>query len=653
MDHNGRNTRHNGRAGIYNAVQSAFAPSLDITLANGLWSLFTYTRATTATVKDFEGLIKTCLSGELRIQGARRVQNRVGTSSENASGSGWARSGTTVTTPTVTWVDGSSRTVSLVDEGTATSAHNIQNNGTTVGTAAGCVISCYVKMGSGAIPYMELDGGGAAVTVGFAIASDGTVTLNGDDRGTPTWKGVENCGNGIYRVCYYSSTATANTPYLNFKGAAGVGAGAFSYTGTNRTVYMLGMMVEQISGQANTNVSEYVSVGVLSSPYHGYFVDGVKYFAYENGNTVASGVVTEAQGAAITGTIGYLAEGARTNLQKQNRTLTTAPWTNQGTPAATQNATGIDGATTAWTLTDNDAGAIEYIYCGAAELALSGSTQYTYSIFVGKQGSAPSGYPCISVDNGTYLAGCTIDPYNGTATVWTAYTGFTVLTSSATCSSWNSNFWRVELTFTTHSSMTNGTVAIIPAGRTSANSATGTNDVAATGVTVFDAPQIEAGAFASSPIITTTAAVARNADQLTCPSAGILNFAQGAAFVKATGGGNASGRYIDLFSTYPLARSGAGGVNLTFNDGTNNETVGTLSSGAFSTPSKMMTAWGGGASAGCVDGGSVTTGLFDGALAGATLYIGGAATVETYAVIEQVKLYLTKPSAAQMQAMTS
>lgn len=242
-------------------------------------------------------------------------------------------------------------------------------------------------------------------------------------------------------------------------------------------------------------------------------------------------VVVEAQGLPITsaraecaggvtagvvdavGPVGYLAEGARTNLQKQNRTLTTAPWTNQGTPAATQNATGIDGGTTAWTLTDNDALATEFIYCGAAELALSGSTQYTYSIFVGKQGSAPSGYPCISVDNGTYLAGCTIDPYSGTATVFTAYPGFTVLTSSATCTSWNSNFWRVELTFTTHSSMTTGTVTIIPAGRTSANSATGTNDVSATGATVFDAPQIEAGAFASSPIITTTAAVARNSDK--------------------------------------------------------------------------------------------------------------------------------------------
>jgi hypothetical protein len=417
---------------------------------------------------------------------------------------------------------------------------------------------------------------------------------------------------------------------------------------------------ENVTGQSNQNPSEYVSNGVLSSPFHGYFVDGVKYFSYQNGNTVASNVVTEAQGAAITGTIGYLAEGARTNLQKQNRTLTTAPWKNQGTPAATQNATGIDGATTAWTLTDNDAGAVEHIYCDASELALSGSTQYTYSIFVGKQGSAPSGYPCISVDNGTYLAGCTIDPYNGTATVWTAYTGFTVLTSSATCTSWNSNFWRVELTFTTHSSMTTGTVVIIPAGRTSANSATGTNDVSATGATVFDAPQIEAGAFASSPIITTTAAVARNADVLTCAFSGIGNDAQGAAYIEAvtfsTTGNGSSSIPLAFSSNGSLLYLNSGDARTVANsyDGTTVVTKTGLTD--ISTAlRKRACSWGNGGMSITGDGAAPATSVFDGSLGSTSITIGAATggTSQWFGVIKTVRLYRTKLSDAQLQSMTS
>ena len=41
----------------------------------------TFTRATTATVTDFEGLIKTVKSGEARFEGARRVENLIPTPS--------------------------------------------------------------------------------------------------------------------------------------------------------------------------------------------------------------------------------------------------------------------------------------------------------------------------------------------------------------------------------------------------------------------------------------------------------------------------------------------------------------------------------------------------------------------------------------------
>lgn len=626
QDYTGRNTRHNGRAGVYNAVQSAFAPSLDITLANGLGPLFTYTRATTATVKDWEGLIKSCLSGELRIYGARRVENLVATSEDLTSLAGGLESGSSATATTVTF----SSSTGYRWKGSKTIA--AKNGDVITGT-----VTLSSTNGKSKVALGLYRGIGASQVSSFV-----SVTLTT----TPT----------RYRVSF-TLNADATFVAIGFDNAVANGGDGT----TTGTVTATKFQIENVTGQSNQNPSEYKSVGVLSSPYHGYFADGVGYYSYENGNTVSSNVVTEAQGAAITGAIGYLDEGARTNLQKQNRTLTTAPWTNSGTPAATQNATGIDGGTTAWTLTDNDAGAVEYIYCGAVELALSGSTQYTYSIFVGKQGSAPSGYPCISVDNGTYLAGCTIDPYNGTATVWTAYTGFTVLTSSATCSSWNSNFWRVELTFTTHSSMTNGTVAIIPAGRTSANSATGTNDVSATGSTVFDAPQIEAGAFASSPIITTTAAVARNADALTLPTAGIADGTVGTAFVEYT-----TYRTSDVgipmigsfASTYAVLVGSSGGNVVGIND----QGVWKGSSSTFSTPqttlNKIAATWGGSSASAASAGSASAISSFSGDLGlGTTLSIGmhgnALAQSQLYGVISKIKIYKQKMSNAQLQALTS
>ena len=69
--------------------------------------------------------------------------------------------------------------------------------------------------------------------------------------------------------------------------------------GASRSFYVAAIQLEDVTGLGSTAPSEYVSVGVLSAPYHGTGRDGEQYFNYANGNTVASNVVTEAQGAAL------------------------------------------------------------------------------------------------------------------------------------------------------------------------------------------------------------------------------------------------------------------------------------------------------------------------------------------------------------------
>ena len=100
---------------------------------------------------------------------------------------------------------------------------------------------------------------------------------------------------------------------------------------------------ENTTGRLDTTTpSEYVSVGVLSAPYHGLNVDGVKAFTTDNGNSVSSNVVTEAAGAALTTLKGYFSEGQAINNAIQNRDFSNVAWAKTNITGA-KDAVGIDG----------------------------------------------------------------------------------------------------------------------------------------------------------------------------------------------------------------------------------------------------------------------------------------------------------------------
>lgn len=338
--------------------------------------------------------------------------------------------------------------------------------------------------------------------------------------------------------------ATASS-VITFTGTATGSTGTLTANATNRTAKTLTITVggtiiatctvaaanniqfENVTGQTNQNPGEYINVGVLSAPYHGTGAEGVKVFPYSNGNTVASGVVTEAKGAAISSSIlqGFLPEAAATNLCLQSNAFTTT-WAALGTPAATQNVTGPDGiANSAWTMTDNAAGAAE----GVSQAINLTAAAYTMSVFVAKTVGAQASYPVLEAITGTVCALCTVDTSNGTATVWTAYTGRTMLASaSARCTSFNSTFWRVELTYT--ATVAAYTHSIYCAGTAVANQSTGVVDVSGQGTAVVYGAQVELGSFATTYVPTTTIAVARNADLLTYTLGTWYNTVQGTLF---------------------------------------------------------------------------------------------------------------------------
>lgn len=199
-----------------------------------------------------------------------------------------------------------------------------------------------------------------------------------------------------------------------------------------------------------------------------------------------------------------LIEDAATNLCPRSNAFDL--WVQTGTPAPTQNETGPDGVpNAAWTLTDNS-GSFEFV----SQTNTLSATTYTRSLFVKKTTGAQPSYPAIIPYSGAQLAACTVDTSNGIATVWTAYTGYTVVASSAICEDFNADFWRVSLTFAATAAVWD--TQIVPAGTTNPTQSTGTAKAAAQGSAVIFGSQLNIGSVATSYIPTTTAAVTRDAD---------------------------------------------------------------------------------------------------------------------------------------------
>lgn len=216
----------------------------------------TYTRATTATITDHDLIVRNCLSGEARFGGFRRVQNLL-SATEALAGAPWVVSGSGAVTSGFSDPDGGSTAFRIVTSTTAINSGINQATTNPGGTRTDSV-------------WLRGEVGGEQVQFGDSSVRN-TVTL------TTSWR--------------------------RYSGSSAFSSGFTVIYSNNlaQTWYVWHPQLENVTGQTNQNPAKYVSVGVLSAPFHGANVDGVKYFPYLNGNTVASNVVTEATGPHITG----------------------------------------------------------------------------------------------------------------------------------------------------------------------------------------------------------------------------------------------------------------------------------------------------------------------------------------------------------------
>ena len=597
---NGRNHMHSGRAGMYGGIgsgsgSSAASASFSATLLSSLVpevftgsSTPTFTRATTAYVTDFEGLLKQVPSGCARLSGARFVRNMLGIASNNVAA--------------LTTFGGASTVTATTMEATGANA------GRTVGAPAAVWAGtgrCRVKLTA------------ISVAPSVQISCDGGTS--------------------------YTSVTVTSTPQVftasSSQATAVIGAFTIRLANIGDNITIEEMMVENTTGQSNTNPSEYVSVGVLSAPYHGAGVDGCKYFTTENGNTVASNVVTEATGAAISSAtlLGYQAEGARTNLCLQSQTFDNGSW---GKTSATVSANAIaapDGTTTADEITFAAGSSQKYTQCAV----VATGTELVASVYV-KAGTLSLLQIAFSADTSRYAN------FNiGTGAVGNKGAGVDTASIEALPNGW----YRISAHIAGTTSNTFFLSAI------SATTDLWVPTVATAGTVNLWGGQLEAAASASSYIPTTTVAVARNTDALTYVTASNLSGTTGTAYAEAG--------YLGLETINCLVGLGGAGGFVLFSTATNTvgvndvatNTTTTGSGSLFTTATrKSASAWGGATKSVSKDGAAAASGAFDGDMnAPASFSVGNyvSGSYPLFGNIRNLSIWSTKKTDAELAALTA
>ena len=186
----------------------------------------TFTRATVATLTDFEGLLKIVNAGEARFDGARRVENLISSPTYKSNGAfaSWIIAGTitSIVDNNVTAPDGTMTASTLTFSG-----------------------------GVGGIYAMTTNVANSSLLNSIWIKADtpGTVILRNPSDGL---------GSATLNITTTWSRYTGNV-YL----APSTGYGIYIAKGTLGKVYICNAMVENVTGQANQNPSEYVSNGVI------------------------------------------------------------------------------------------------------------------------------------------------------------------------------------------------------------------------------------------------------------------------------------------------------------------------------------------------------------------------------------------------------
>lgn len=254
---------------LYSA--SGNAPALDLTFAASttLDDAITFSRASTGSYIDSDGLIKSASINTARFQYDPQTGESLGLlieeqktnlleySEEMDNGAEWTiYTAGNVTANTASAPDGTTTAESLVRDGANTKT-SINHNAVTIVIGNDYVQSCYVKIASGTAQFVHLwSSNGHSGSVNFDLS---TGTYNISNVSTIKYAGMQALANGWYRI-YLCFNSTTNNITFRLSLADSLTAGRNSdFSGTGG-IYLWGAQLEE-----GDSISSYIKTGVASA----------------------------------------------------------------------------------------------------------------------------------------------------------------------------------------------------------------------------------------------------------------------------------------------------------------------------------------------------------------------------------------------------
>jgi hypothetical protein len=318
----------------------------------------TASRALSAYVPDHSGQLKLAKSGEIRFYGARRVENLVPTADISSA----------------TWAQAS---IVTAEQG----GYKIQKTGSNDRRTVAFTVNQKTSSFSVRLRYIDTISGTSNVNTNILLYNE-TKAAN---LGVKT---INLTGPGVYGASWTGLTNVDAGDAIRFYIYVLTGGGASE----GDWIIVADPQVESTMGHSvPEQCAEYVSTGVLSSPYHGANVDGVRYFSTNNGTTrtATSGTagtykITDGIGSDISTItlMGLLKEQGQTNLALRSDAIDNASWTKNNTTITADATTAPDGATIADKLVETASTATHNAEQSVTKAA--SALAYSFSVY-GKQ----------------------------------------------------------------------------------------------------------------------------------------------------------------------------------------------------------------------------------------------------------------------------
>ena len=485
-------------------------PSLDVPFADSKSlvdaitgrQLISFARASSGTYTDSAGVLQTAATDVPRFD--HRITStttNLATRSEEFDNATWLQTGLNAfgsgsVANAIAAPDGTV-TGDLIEEDTSTGFHRVSQTliSGTVSTGT-YTASVYVKAAQRSRAYISLDDNATGeVTAGFALLTQAfNITTAGSWSGSTA--SIEDVGNGWFRISLTSTKGDGSSALTLRVGIAQVSVTTISYTGNGTSgLYVWGAQL-------------------VRSDSNGQYV-----------RTTAA-----AASVSTTESLGLLVEEQRTNLLVRSEEFNDASW-GKSLSSVSANSTNSPASTQTADALVEDTSNGEHQITGV--FTVTSGTIYTVSIYVKAAGRTF----CRFGFTGTGFSGPTRSSFNLATGAVTANNG-----GSPTITPVGSGWYRLSVT-NTATSTTTGSFIIQPQLDASTLSYTGDGT---SGIYLWGA-QLEAGATASSYILTTTAAATRNADVAQITGTNFSSWYrqdEGTVYVDATLNGIASQNYF-------------------------------------------------------------------------------------------------------------